>query len=75
MKTYTNGNREITLTRLDSGQYIVTSNVYDGTKWQYGHPHTCKTLGAAERSAQKQVSAISRGWTQFPAWTITETQP
>lgn len=70
MKTYTNGNREITVTKREC--YVVSSNVWDGTKWQYGREHMYKTLAAAERSAQKMVAEISKGWTAQPTWTISE---
>lgn len=71
MKTYTNGNREIALTERN-GKHVVSSNVWDGVKWQYGHDHVYKTLAAAERSAQKMVESISKGWTASATWTISE---
>lgn len=70
MKTYTNGNRKITIAERD--RYVVSSNVWDGTKWQYGRERFYKTIAAAERSAQKMVAEISKGWTAQPTWTISE---
>jgi hypothetical protein len=68
-KTYTNGNREIAINQRD-GVFYVGSNVYDGTKWQYGQQKRYKTLKAAEKAATKHVSNISEGWTKNPTWTI-----
>ena len=54
IKTYTNGNRQVIMGRRDGDNaFYVESNVWDGTKWHYGHNHPYKSLAAAERSAQK----------------------
>lgn len=70
--TYTNGNREITVSEKMSKIY-VTSYVFDGVKWQTSGMKSYKTFTTAKRAAEKKVAEISQGWTKFPNWTITET--
>ncbi len=70
MKSYQNGNREITIKNRDEG-FVVTQQVWDGTKWQYSSRKIYKTKRAAERAAEAHVAQIPQGWTQFPEWTIS----
>lgn len=68
--TYTNGNREITI-RPDGDRFALRSNVWDGTKWQYGAARHYQTFTNAQRAAVKEVAKISAGWTAQPEWIIT----
>lgn len=68
--TYANGNRELTI-RPDGDRFALRSNVWDGTKWQYGAPRHYQTFAAAQRAALKDVAKINAGWTAQPEWTIT----
>ena len=71
MKAYTNGNREVKIVEHE-GAFTVASNVWDGTKWQYGTRRTYRTMKAADKFAQAQVAKISAGWTAHPNWTVSQ---
>lgn len=71
IKSYTNGNRSVEISK-DGETFKVTSSVFNGIEWQYGHSGAkkYKTLKAATKSAEKMVTDISKGWTKYPEWTI-----
>lgn len=69
IKTYTNGNRAVTISK-DGEKFYVTSMVFNGIDWRYGTRKPYKTINAAEKSAANEVAEISKGWTKNPTWTV-----